>query len=100
MVYFGRKVTGLRHRPEVGISQDNLDLAEFAVILADLGPVSQRVIFRAQFLRFGNCAIDVVEFLNRPPVPLMKRPKFTVPAKGSPLVAFWLTMPSSFESFA
>jgi hypothetical protein len=63
--YFGREVTGLRHRPQVGISQDNLDLAELAVILLGLGLVSQRIVLRAQFQRFSDCAIDVVTFTQK-----------------------------------
>ena len=99
--YFGREVTGLRHRPQVGISQDNLDLAELALILAGLGLVSQRVVFRAQFLRFGDCAIDVVTFTEKSSTRAVdEETKFTVPAKGSSLVAFCARLPSSFESFA
>ena len=99
--YFGREVTGFRHRPQLGISQDNLDLAELAVTLACRWLVSQRAVFRSQFLYFGDCAIDVVTFTEKSSTRAVdEETEIYGSCERIFVVPFCARLPSIFERFA
>src|ERR1700744_4230087 len=62
---FGGEVAGLRYHSQISIADSYVHAPEFPIVVAVLGRIGQREIFRAQLLRLADFRNDIVMVIEK-----------------------------------